>query len=188
MKTRSILVAAVLVAAPVLPPRPAHAQVGVKIIGGVTVPFGNTADAQVMGWHAGAGVVYTFPTLPQLMLDLTSGIHRLPGSTVEGFAGPALRVIDAQLNGTFRLLTERLGQLRPFITAGGGLFGVKPVGDHAPANAITITDFGLNAGLGIEFRFAGLAMFAEGRYTDVFTEGENLTYIPVSLGVLFGGR
>jgi Outer membrane protein beta-barrel domain len=187
MRRRWIL-AAMALAMALAPVRQAQAQLGAKVAGGVTVPLGNTSDAQDLGWHAGAGVLFAIPMFPQLMFNTTGGIHRFPGATVGGFEGPALRILDAQLNATYRLLTGGLGQLRPFVTAGGGIFNSKAVGDRAPASAPSSTDFGFNAGLGVEFRFAGVAMFAEGRYTDVFTEGENLTYIPVSVGVMLGGR
>jgi hypothetical protein len=49
------------------------------------------------------------------------------------------------------------------------------------------TKFGLNAGAGFDFKAGGAGLFIEGRFHDVFTEGEDVKFIPVTLGIRFGG-
>jgi hypothetical protein len=170
--------------------RAAEAQIGVKASGGLSFPMNETSDALDIGWHAGAGPFLVIPGLPSLVINTVGGIHRFPGEQVGGGAeGPGLRILDAQLNLTWRLgAAAPLGLgLRPFVTAGGGVFNLKPVGDAAPENAESETELGVNGGVGFEFRLGPASLVVEGRYTNVFTDGDDVTYVPVSVGIMFGG-
>ncbi len=46
----------------------------------------------------------------------------------------------------------------------------------------------INVGAGFDFKAGGAGLFAEGRFHDVFTDGENLKFIPITVGVRLGGH
>jgi len=47
----------------------------------------------------------------------------------------------------------------------------------------TETKFGINFGAGAEFRIAAVTLFAEVKYVIIFTENENTSHIPITIGV-----
>lgn len=188
-RMRLLLVAAALGGAAGVPGGALHAQIGGRVAAGLNIPLGSTNDAFNLGWNARGGVLFSVPRFPSIVFDANGAYTRFGGSTpLGGSKGPSLRILDAQLNGSYRVLTGMAGRSRPYITAGVGIFNYKQVGDAAPPGAGSNTDFGFNIGAGFEFRLAQLSMFAEGRFTDVFTPGSNLKYVPLDVGLVIGGR
>jgi hypothetical protein len=51
----------------------------------------------------------------------------------------------------------------------------------------SVTKFGINAGAGFDFKAGAAGVFLEGRFHNVFTEGDNTSFIPITVGVRFGG-
>ena len=49
------------------------------------------------------------------------------------------------------------------------------------------TDFGINAGAGFDFQAGAVALFVEGRFHNVFSDGSNTNFIPITVGVRLGG-
>ena len=49
------------------------------------------------------------------------------------------------------------------------------------------TKFGINAGAGFDIKAGSAGLFVEGRFHDVFTSVNNTTFIPLTIGVRFGG-
>ena len=47
----------------------------------------------------------------------------------------------------------------------------------------SLTRFGANAGMGVQWMVGGAALFVEGRYVTVFTKDRPTTYWPIVLGV-----
>lgn len=50
------------------------------------------------------------------------------------------------------------------------------------------TKFGLNAGAGFDFKAGSVGLFIEGRFHNVFTDESDAQFIPITVGVRFGGR
>jgi len=48
----------------------------------------------------------------------------------------------------------------------------------------TETKFGINFGAGAEFALAGFSLYAEVKYVIIFTENENTSHIPITVGVI----
>src|SRR5919112_2032473 len=46
----------------------------------------------------------------------------------------------------------------------------------------SITKFGINAGAGFDFKAGAIGLFVEGRFHNVFTEGSDATFIPITVG------
>ncbi|HEU4698630.1 MAG TPA: outer membrane beta-barrel protein [Gemmatimonadales bacterium] len=186
---RLLVVMTALGVATTLPGGELLAQIGGRVSGGLEFPLGTTNDAFNLGWNARAGVLFSIPRFPSIVFDANGAYTRLGATTpVGGTKGPGLRILDAQLNASYRVLTGVTGQARPYITAGLGFFNSKAVGDVVPAGAGSNTDLGFNVGAGFEFRLERLAMFAEGRFTDIMASGPNIKYIPINVGLVLGGR
>jgi hypothetical protein len=49
------------------------------------------------------------------------------------------------------------------------------------------TDFGVNAGAGFDFQAGSVGLFVEGRFHNVFSDGSDGTFIPITVGIRFGG-
>jgi hypothetical protein len=49
------------------------------------------------------------------------------------------------------------------------------------------TEAGINAGAGFDFEVGGAALLIESRFHSVFTEGDNITFVPITVGIRFGG-
>jgi opacity protein-like surface antigen len=47
------------------------------------------------------------------------------------------------------------------------------------------TKFGVNAGVGLRFQLPGFTTFVEARWHSIFTDGENVQMLPISVGITF---
>jgi hypothetical protein len=86
------------------------------------------------------------------------------------------------------------GPVRPYLLAGAGAFSIRDAievrGSLAGGSAISTTDFGLEGGGGISFRFGRIRSFVEARIQNVYTkEGfintKSIQAIPVTFGLIF---
>ncbi len=69
------------------------------------------------------------------------------------------------------------------------MYNFKVKGDDVPSGIDdSETKFGINAGAGFDIKAGGAGLFVEGRFHDVFTTGSNTTFIPLTIGVRFGGH
>lgn len=166
------------------------------VAAGVTFPQGDVGDFTKTGWHLAGLVGWTPPTMPVgFRFDLM--YHGLPGKeintgggSVEGrdfrvIAGTANVELDlSKLTGTaMRNLRQAAepGSASVYLTGGVGVYNGK-VEDFDSS-----TDFGINVGGGVNFNLAGMRTFAEGRFHNIFSDGESARIIPLSFGVRFGG-
>lgn len=69
---------------------------------------------------------------------------------------------------------------RPYALAGLGFFNVDPGG-----TASSETKIGLGFGGGVLFNLAGFNAFAEARYVSIQTSGPSVTFIPLTVGMVF---
>jgi hypothetical protein len=53
---------------------------------------------------------------------------------------------------------------------------------------IPVTKFSYNCGAGIESGLSSFTLFLEARYISVSTEGSATQFVPVTLGLKFGGK
>ncbi|HJU88293.1 MAG TPA: hypothetical protein VJ672_02820 [Gemmatimonadaceae bacterium] len=166
------------------------------VAGGITFPQGDLGDFTKTGWHIAGLVGWTPPAMPvAFRFDLM--YHGLPGKeinigkgSVEGpdfrvFAGTANVELDlSKLTGSAMSnlrQAEEPGTAAVYLTGGVGVYNGKvEEGDSE-------TDFGINIGGGVNFNLAGMRAFAEGKFHNVFSDGESARIIPLSFGVRFGG-
>jgi opacity protein-like surface antigen len=102
------------------------------------------------------------------------------------------RLILGTANVVYKFKTSEGSTFRPYLIGGGGVYNVKTTGSSDVGTIIDTenseTKFGVNAGAGFDFKAGSAGLFVEGRFHDVFTSGNDVQFIPVTLGVRFGGH
>ena len=106
-----------------------------------------------------------------------------------GLNAPALSVITGGLNGVIRAPFGILASSGFYIFGGGGVAHVRSFvqrGNNVLGGEQNLTRGMLNGGAGIDIgrRDKG-ALFLEGRFMQIYTPGEKINIVPVTLGVKF---
>ena len=169
-------------------PRPFRLAVS----GGATLLAGEDRDFFRDGFNLAGSVRVNVPAA-QIGLRFEAAYHGVGGrnksdQTVPG--GP-----DTLLLGDFSVLSATVAAAydlvppspaRPYLLVGGGLFRTEA---HAvkygqPVRG-TATDFGVTAGVGVNFHLGTLSAFAEARVHNIFGDGGSARLYPVAVGVVF---
>src|SRR5215213_200834 len=154
--------------------------------GGASIPTGKFSELANMGWHATGS--FNFGRHDSRLGLLIDGTYSEFGFDVEGF-DVKQRWISGTANLVYRF--KRAGseasRFNPYVIGGGGVYNSKGIGDDAALfGNDSSTDFGLNAGLGVNYTVSRIVLYLEGRYHTVFTDADDSHFIPVTLGVRFG--
>jgi hypothetical protein len=154
--------------------------------GGVSIPVGSTSDALKTGWH-GMALVRFKPAASPIGFQIDGMYHRL--SVEDGGLDLDLstQVLNGTANAVFAFPVSEETRFRPYLLGGVGIYNFDLKGDDAPSTTESSTDFGINAGAGFDIGFGGGTLFVEGRFHNVFTEGTDTKFIPVTVGLRFGG-
>ena len=152
--------------------------------GGVSVPTGNFDDAAKLGWHGMAAVRILPQSLP-VGFQVDGNFARLSDES-------SLDIKSQMIYGTGNVLyqfrTSEESRLRPYLIGGVGMYNLDLKGKDVPTTASSETKFGINAGAGFDFKAGAASLFAEGRFHDVFTDASDTQFVPITIGVRFGGR
>jgi opacity protein-like surface antigen len=99
--------------------------------------------------------------------------------------GGKYQVISGTANAVYAFSVAAETQFRPYLIGGGGIYNVK----NKPDAGISVSDtkFGINVGAGFDIKTSGIGVFVEGRFHNVFVTGSDFHYIPITVGVRFGG-
>jgi hypothetical protein len=160
-----------------------------SLAGGVSLPSGDYNAIAKTGWHAGAGLLLGARTTPLgLQLDADYGHFPLDASGAGGSFDVGQRFIYGTADVSYRFQTSGESRFHPYVLGGVGVYNSKGTGSDAdlfgPSSA---TDFGLNAGAGFDYMAGGATLFLEGRFHDIFSDPSNTQFIPLTVGVRFGG-
>jgi hypothetical protein len=172
---------ATLLAAPALRAQGAEFALG----GGVGIPLGTFDDAVKIGWHGLAAVSVVPNGWPVgIQIDGQYQQYKFDGST-----SLKDRFIMGTANIVFKFKSSEESKVRPYLIGGGGVYNVKATGTNDLGTIVEggVTKFGLNAGAGFDFKAGGAGLFIESRFHDVFTSGENVKFLPITVGIRFGG-
>ncbi len=178
---RSVVVGAVLMATAGV--APALGQASFSLGGGVTLPLGDFGDAAGTGFHGLAGVSFV-PSGSPVGIQVDGMYQRLGADDELAFGDEDFQIIQGTANAVYTFTTAEESTFHPYLIGGVGLYNIKLTGDDAPDSE---TDFGINAGAGFDFRAGSIGLFIEGRFHNVFTEGESTNFIPITVGVRLGG-
>ena len=151
--------------------------------GGVTLPLGDFDDVAKLGWHGTAGVSFVPQNLP-VGFQIDGTFSRLSD---ESPLDVQSQLIYGTGNVVYKFKTSEESKFRPYLIGGGGVYNLDAKGDDVPSNFESETKFGLNAGAGFDFKAGSAGVFIEGRFHNVFIEGENRSFIPFTVGLRFGG-
>jgi len=177
---------------------------------GFTSPTGRTSNDVNMGWNIGARAGYIVNPYLSADLNFSYNYWGLNSAALEHFKEPggSMSIWSLTFNPVVRVLPKR--RFDPYLTAGFGLyhrnltlttptlvntvfcdyfFGYcfpATVGLEQVVASASTYKAGYNAGGGIEVRLGEgrLRVFGEARYENMFTtHGEDMTYVPVTVGV-----
>jgi opacity protein-like surface antigen len=158
----------------------AQSPIRFGLAGGLSLPQADLSDGLESGFHGQVMLGFGMMALPvKLRADLT--YHSL-GVEDGGIFGSDddLRVIGGALNAIVGM--GGIG-VKPYLTGGVGFYNSK-FGDFDAEN-----DFGLNAGVGLEFSLTGMSTFLEVRYVKIFVDDEggdfSAAIVPITFGIMF---
>jgi len=182
-----VVLVSVLATAPV-----AHAQGAEFSLGaGATIPLSNFKDVAKTGYHGLVGISFAPSSFP-LGIQIDGQYHRLKQKASVG--NRTNQIIMGTANLIYKFKTSEDSKFRPYLIGGGGIYNFKLVSGNDVAGpgvgntGNTTTKFGFNAGAGFDIKAGGVGFFAEGRFHDVFTNGPNTKFIPVTVGIRLGGN
>lgn len=191
---RTVLQGFAAAAALALVAAPASAQSGVTfgVGGGLSIPLADFSDVAESGYHGTAYVGFQGGASLPVGFRIDGMFQRF--STDASAIGEEDFDVDYQLisgsaNVVYEFATSDETRFRPYLIGGGGLYNVSLKGDAADDLGFEdATKFGVNGGAGFNFAFGNVGLFAEGRFHNVFTEGNNANFVPITVGLRFGGE
>jgi opacity protein-like surface antigen len=151
--------------------------------GGVDLPMGDFDDAAKTGYHGLAAVTFT-PAAWPVGIQIDGNYGRFPDDSP---ADVNLQMIYGTGNLVYRFSTSPESTFQPYLIGGGGVYNLKATGDDVPDDIDSSTKFGLNGGAGFDIKAGSASLFAEARFHNVFTEGSNTNFLPITAGIRFGG-
>ena len=176
---RILSVAAVAALAVTASASATHAQLSPQLglRAGLSVPVGDLKTSQDNGYNLGVSLGLK-PVLSPVGVRLEAAFNQFSAkSTIPGnvdarvFEGTANLVLDLFPLPTFAL----------YAVGGGGLYNTK-IGSGTGSSA---TDPGVNVGGGLRFGLAGFSAHVEARIHNTFSDGGNLRYVPLTVGISF---
>ncbi|HEU5305065.1 MAG TPA: outer membrane beta-barrel protein, partial [Gemmatimonadales bacterium] len=90
-------------------------------------------------------------------------------------------------NVVYKFQTSEESRFRPYLIGGVGIYNLKLKGDDVLPGTDDQTKFGINAGAGFDFKAGAAGLFIEGRFHNVFSDPDNTQFIPLTVGIRFGG-
>lgn len=161
-------------------PATAHAQGGFKfgVNAGASLPMGDLGDAVKTGWGGGVQLMMRAPEA-RIGWGIEAQFNRFAYKDILG--------IDPQatLNsyGAMARLEFAAGNAI-YLIGGAGMFRNEVTADDdAPDFEETNnTDFAVQGGVGFNF---GPGLFLEGKFVNVFTEGNSMQFVPITVGIRF---
>jgi opacity protein-like surface antigen len=149
--------------------------------GGLGVPLGTFDDLVKIGWHGTAGVSFV-PRNAPIGIQVDGNFSQFSDETPFDIKS---QLIYGTANAVYKFESSEDTRLRPYLIGGVGVYNSKATGSDALEGSTT--KLGINAGAGFDFKAGEAGLFVEGRFHNVFTDGDNVTFIPITIGVRFGG-
>jgi opacity protein-like surface antigen len=171
-----------------------HAQgAEVSLGGGVGVPLSDFDDIAKLGWHGLAAVSFV-PTGWPVGIQVDGQYQQFKlDEDVVGSGSLKDRLILGTANVVYKFKTSETSPVRPYLIGGGGVYNLKTTGSSDVSTVVDTdnseTKFGLNAGAGFDFKAGSVGVFVEGRFHNIFfSDTPDLKFIPITIGVRFGGH
>jgi opacity protein-like surface antigen len=140
---------------------------------GATMPTGDYGDVDKMGIN----ILGVFET-PLANSPLYLRVDGLYSSTSHDGIDGSTSILGGTASALYHF-SAPAAQARPYALAGLGIYNIDPGPDSE-------TKIGIGVGGGVTFDLAGFNAFAEARYVSVQTSGSSTTFIPLTIGLMFG--
>ncbi len=160
--------------------------------GGASIPLSDYGDIAKTGFNGMVAVSFAPSSFP-LGIQIDGMYQRLKFEDVVP-GGRSSQILQGTGNLIYKFKTSEESTFRPYLIGGVGIYNFKAVsGDDVAGPGVgnsgnTGTDFGLNGGAGFDFKAGAVGLFLEGRFHNVFTDGSDAKFIPITVGVRFGGN
>ena len=178
-KTIRLIALAALAAAPTLAFAQKSSSVQFGVSGGLSVPTGNLSDGVDAGYQvAGHMWVWSSPTIG-FRGDVSYDNWKTKTGNVN------LRSLAAVANIVAHPASMAKSAVAPYFVGGVGAFNTKAYTSSTSSSSNTKTNLGVQVGAGLEFRLSGFSTFAEAKFVNVFSSGNNTNWIPITFGVRF---
>jgi hypothetical protein len=160
--------------------------------GGLGIPLSNFDDVAKLGWHGLAAVSFV-PTGSPVGIQIDGQYHQFKlDNDVVGPGSLKDRFIFGTANAVFKFKTSETSPVRPYLIGGAGVYNFKTTGSSDVGNVLdtdnSTTKFGINGGAGFDFKAGSAGLFVEGRFHNIFTSGKDIEFIPITVGIRFGGH
>jgi opacity protein-like surface antigen len=187
MRLTMVIPGALLAIGAAATPSVAHAQVGLGVGGGVTIPVSALSDVNKTGYNILADLSFRAPTSP-LGFRVDGMFNSLPTKVTDA---RTLQVWTLNANLVANLTSVPHAPIAPYLIAGIGWYNdryrVRTSGTTVVASGSTSdNNFGINGGLGLRIALGKSSLFGEARYHYVFTPGQRMEMIPITIGINFG--
>jgi hypothetical protein len=149
--------------------------------GGVGVPLGTYDDLVKLGLQGTLGVSFQPRGLP-VAIQVDGSYARFNDETPFDIWS---QLIYGTASARYPFATAPGTRFQPYLIGGLGAYNNKSTGDDAIEGSST--DLGINLGAGFDFRAGATRLFLEARWHNVFLAGDNLKFLPLTLGIRFGG-
>lgn len=166
----------------------AQAQTSVQfgIGGGLTLPLGDFGDAAKTGFQGALHAEFAPANMP-VGFRIEGMYQRLGFSDLfeTAFGSGNWQIISGTANVVYTFQTSEESTFHPYLIGGAGVYNMKSNFDDFDDDSET--KFGINGGAGFNVAMGGASVFIEGRFHNVFTEDESTNFVPINIGVRFGG-
>jgi hypothetical protein len=149
--------------------------------GGVGIPLGTYDDVVQTGWQGTAGLLFASAGVP-IGFQVDGSLAQFSDETPLDIK---TQVTYGTANAVYKFPSALTTRFRPYLIGGLGVYNSKAIGDDTPEGSTT--EAGINLGAGLDFKPGGVGIFAEARWHNVFLEGDNLKFLPITVGVRIGG-
>jgi hypothetical protein len=140
---------------------------------GATLPMGDYGDGDKMG----VNILGVFE-MPLANSPLYLRVDGLYSSTAHDVVDGNTGILGATASALYHFSAPN-ATARPYALGGLGIFNA----DFGPDSQ---TKIGYGFGGGVIFSLSGFNAFAEARYMSVQTSGSSLTFVPLTVGLMFG--
>ena len=160
----------------VVPASVARAQATFGLGAGLTMPIGDYGDVDKMGFHFGAGASFALGAAP-----VRIRVEGTYSQTSHDGADGNFKIIGGMANVVYPF--ETAGQVKPYVLAGVGYYNVKE-----SVFDVSESGVGFGGGAGLKFALGSANLFVEARYLSVDAGGATFAFVPITVGVSFGGK
>lgn len=156
--------------------------------GGLIAPLSDYKDVDKMGWHATLNANFAIPLSP-----VGIRVDGLYGQTSHKDIGTTPVTGNTKLIGGIANLVYKIPVpapvVKPYLLAGGGVYHVQIKASSGPSASIDTseTKFTWDFGGGATFGAGPASFFAEIRYVSIQESGGSTKFVPITVGVMFGG-